>query len=69
MEPVKRIPDTSVLPLDELWAKEAEDRLASYQRGEIKALPLDDVLSRYKTDGGQSMSAQFPTSLKPPPMR
>ncbi|MFZ5566365.1 MAG: addiction module protein [Pseudomonadota bacterium] len=33
--------------LDELWAKEAEDRLAAYRRGEIPAIPLAEALVRY----------------------
>lgn len=37
-------PDPS---LDALWAKEAEDRLAAYRRGEIRAVPLADVLAKY----------------------
>jgi hypothetical protein len=42
-------------PLDEpgpaierLWAKEAEERLAAYRRGEIKAVPLEEVLAKYR---------------------
>ena len=33
---------------DALWAKEAEDRLAAYRRGEIKAIPLQEVLAKYR---------------------
>jgi putative addiction module component (TIGR02574 family) len=33
---------------DRLWAKEAEDRLAAYRRGEIKALSLEEVLAKYR---------------------
>jgi putative addiction module component (TIGR02574 family) len=33
---------------DRLWAKEAEERLAAYRRGEIKALPLEKVLAKYR---------------------
>ena len=33
--------------IDKLWALEAEDRLAAYRRGEIRAIPLADVLSKY----------------------
>lgn len=33
--------------LDIQWAKEAKDRLAAYQRGEIRAIPLKEVLSKY----------------------
>jgi putative addiction module component (TIGR02574 family) len=38
------VPDPAV---DRLWAKEAEDRLAAYRRGEIRAIPLSDVLEKY----------------------
>ena len=34
--------------IDRLWAKEAEDRLAAYRRGEIKALSLEEVLAKYR---------------------
>lgn len=37
-------PDSEI---DRLWAKEAEDRLAAYRRGEIKAVSLDEVLAKY----------------------
>lgn len=37
-------PDAS---LDALWAKEADDRLASYRRGEIRAVALSDVIAKY----------------------
>lgn len=50
MELVERILDTLDIPdpnLDALWAKEAEDRLAAYRRGEISALPLAEVLGKY----------------------
>ena len=39
--------DTPAPTLDALWAKEAEDRLAAYRRGEIGALPLAEVLGKY----------------------
>ena len=35
-------PDTRI---DELWAKEAEDRLQAFQTGKIDAIPADDVFS------------------------
>lgn len=50
MELVERILDTLDTPdpnLDALWAKEAEDRLVAYRRGEISALPLAEVLGKY----------------------
>ncbi len=34
--------------IDALWAREAEDRLATYRRGEIKAIPLQEVLAKYR---------------------
>ena len=34
--------------IDELWAKEAEDRIDAYDRGKIKAIPLEEVLEKYK---------------------
>ena len=37
-------PDTT---MDALWASEAADRLAAYRRGEIKAVALSDVISKY----------------------
>jgi len=38
-------PDAS---LDALWAKEADDRLAAYRRGEIRAVALSDVVAKYQ---------------------
>ena len=38
-------PDAEV---DKQWANEAEDRLAAYRRGEIKALDLNQVLAKYR---------------------
>jgi hypothetical protein len=35
--------------MDRLWAQEAEDRLAAYRRGEIKAVHLNEVLAKYRT--------------------
>lgn len=45
--------DALALPADEhdreveaLWIKEANARLDAYDRGELKAIPIDDVLAR-----------------------
>ena len=38
-------PDAS---LDALWAKEADDRLAAYSRGEIRAVALSNVIAKYQ---------------------
>ena len=34
--------------IDALWAKEAEDRLAAYNAGAIKALDLNHLLAKYR---------------------
>jgi putative addiction module component (TIGR02574 family) len=38
-------PDKS---LDALWASEAETRLAAYKAGQVKAVPLSEVLTKYR---------------------
>jgi putative addiction module component (TIGR02574 family) len=56
MELVERILDTLIEhspELDALWAAEAEDRLAAYRRGEIRAVPLAAVLARYEEPQGR----------------
>ncbi len=53
MEVVERILDSLDQPdaaLDAQWAKEADDRLAAYRRGEIKAVALTDVIARYQVN-------------------
>jgi putative addiction module component (TIGR02574 family) len=32
--------------LDALWLREAEDRLAAWRRGEVRAVPLAEVLKK-----------------------
>ncbi len=34
--------------MDELWAREGEDRLDAYDRGELKAVPAEEVFDRIK---------------------
>ena len=34
--------------MDELWAKEAEERIEAYNRGELKAVSLEEVLQKYR---------------------
>jgi len=34
--------------IDQLWVKEAEDRLSAWRRGEIEAVDLDQVLAKYR---------------------
>jgi len=54
MEVVERILDSLDEPdatLDALWATEANNRLAAYRRGEIKAIALSDVIAKYQVNG------------------
>lgn len=54
MAVVERILDSLDQPdpaLDALWAKEADDRLTAYRRGEIKAVALSDVIAKYQPTG------------------
>ena len=39
------IPDKEI---DELWAKETEDRIDAYDKGKLKAVSLEKVLQKYK---------------------
>lgn len=53
MEVVERILDSLDEPdaaLDALWAKEADERLAAYRRGELKAVGLSEVIAKYQVD-------------------
>jgi len=34
--------------IDKLWAEEAESRLNAYKQGKLKAVSLEEVLSKYK---------------------
>ena len=34
--------------LDVQWAQEAESRLAAYRRGEVQAIPLNEVIAKYQ---------------------
>ncbi len=34
--------------LDKLWAEESESRLDAYKQGKLKAVSLEEVLSKYK---------------------
>jgi len=34
--------------IDRLWAAEAEERVAAYRRGEIKAVEFNEVLAKYQ---------------------
>lgn len=37
--------------IERLWALEAEDRIAAYERGEIAAIPGEEVLASLKRRG------------------
>jgi putative addiction module component (TIGR02574 family) len=34
--------------IDQLWAREASNRLAAYRRGEIAAKDLGDIIAKYR---------------------
>ena len=34
--------------IDQLWAREATDRLAAYRRGELAAKDLSEVVAKYR---------------------
>ena len=40
--------DPELSAIDQLWAKEAEDRLDAYERGEMEAIPAEDVFNTIK---------------------
>lgn len=53
MQVVERILDSLDEPdaaLDALWAKEADDRLTAYRRGEVKAVALSEVIAKYQVN-------------------
>lgn len=40
--------DLELSEIDQLWAKEAEDRLDAYERGDIEAIPAEEVFTEIK---------------------
>ncbi len=40
--------DQPDLEIDQLWANEAEARIDAYEQNKIKAIPLAEVLEKYK---------------------
>ena len=34
--------------MDELWAKEAENRILAYDRGKLNSVSLEEVLQKYR---------------------
>ncbi|MCG8638666.1 MAG: addiction module protein [Desulfobacterales bacterium] len=34
--------------MDELWAKEAENRIVAYDRGKLNSVSLEEVLQKYR---------------------
>ena len=41
--------------IERLWALEAEDRIAAYERGEIEAIPGEEVLASLKRRGRNAL--------------
>ncbi|HJQ57834.1 MAG TPA: addiction module protein [Vineibacter sp.] len=40
--------DSADPDIDQLWAREATERLAAYRRGELAAKDLSDVVAKYR---------------------
>ena len=40
--------DKSDKEIDKLWAKEAENRIDAYEKGQLKSISLKKVLQKYK---------------------
>ena len=40
--------DKSDKEIEELWTKEAEDRIDAYDQGKIRAISLEKVLQKYR---------------------
>ena len=40
--------------IDELWVKEAEDRIDAYDQGKIKAISLEEVLQKYRQSNSKN---------------
>ena len=38
-------PDSKI---DDIWAKEADSRVEAYKRGELKAIPAEEVFAKYR---------------------
>ena len=48
--------------LDGQWALEAEARLAAYRRGEVQAIPLNEVIAKYQVKRGAVVCADSHTA-------
>jgi len=46
--------DNSDEQLDKLWAKESEERIRAYEAGELKEIPLNEVLAKYNRSEDES---------------
>ena len=36
--------------IDELWKKEAEDRIEAFEKGDLQAVSLQEVMEKYKVE-------------------
>jgi hypothetical protein len=43
--------DSADAAIEQLWAKEAADRLAAYRRGELSAKGLSEIAAKYRLEG------------------
>jgi hypothetical protein len=46
-EDLQRSLDPTDPEIDRLWAEEARDRLGAYLRGEMEAIPFEEILRKY----------------------
>jgi putative addiction module component (TIGR02574 family) len=47
IEDLQRSLDPTDPEIDRLWAEEARDRLSAYLRGEMEAIPFEEILRKY----------------------
>ena len=47
IEDLQRSLDPTDPEIDRLWAEEARDRLSAYHRGEMEAIPFEEILRKY----------------------
>jgi len=47
IEDLQRSLDPTDPEIDRLWAEEARDRLGAYLRGEMEAIPFEEILRKY----------------------
>ena len=54
LESLQSLPDQR---FDDLWIRESEDRLDAYDRGELRAIPAEDVFNKINQQRSDTLSA------------